>query len=91
MAQVTVRIWYPFQDLTDGEVEIGVAGQTIAEALDAVGEKYPHFRSKIYTPSGKLCGYIHILLNGEDMRFFQSEATPLQDGDIISIVRAYIG
>jgi molybdopterin converting factor small subunit len=91
MQQIKVKICHPFQDLTNGEMEIMAAGTVIAEVLEDVNKKHPRFRTKLYNDTGKLCGFVHILLNGEDMRFFQAEATPLHAGDEIAIVPAYIG
>lgn len=92
MQHIKVKICHPFQDLTNGATEILASGKSIDEVLDDIATKYPRFRSKLYNETtGKLCGFVHILLNGEDMRFFQAEATPLQPGDEVSIVPAYIG
>ncbi len=89
--QITVRICHRLQKLTDGAKEVIASGKTIGEVLEDIKARYPRVGSQLYDNMGKLYGFVHILLNGEDMRFFQAESTPLQEGDTLSIVFTCFG
>jgi adenylyltransferase/sulfurtransferase len=48
-------------------------------------------RRQLYSDEGKLRSFVNVYLNDEDIRYLKKEATPVQDGDTISIVPSIAG
>ncbi len=63
----------------------------MAEALAGLLEQHPDLRRHLYTEEGKLRSFVNLYLNDEDIRYLQKEATPVQEGDNISIVPSIAG
>ena len=59
--------------------------------LGSLVEKYPDLRSQIYSEQGKLRNFVNVYLNDEDVRYLQKGATPVSEGDTISIIPAIAG
>ena len=45
----------------------------------------------LYNDEGKLRSFVNVYLNDEDIRYMQKDATPVKDGDTISIVPSIAG
>ncbi len=63
----------------------------MAEALADLLAQHPDLRRHLYTDEGKLRSFVNLYLNDEDIRYLQKEATPVQEGDNISIVPSIAG
>lgn len=68
-----------------------VKGATVAEAMNDLLAQHPELRRHLYADDGKLRAFVNLYLNDEDIRYLQKEATPLKDGDNISIVPSIAG
>jgi sulfur-carrier protein len=66
-------------------------GSTIAEVLDRINAEYPGFREQITMDDGSLHRFVNIYINDEDIRFMQSLETPVNSGDVVSILPALAG
>jgi molybdopterin synthase sulfur carrier subunit len=88
---VKVRIPAPLQTLTQNLGLLEVEGATVGEVLLALEERYPGFHERLYDDSGELQRFINIYVNEEDIRFLQGIATPLTEGDEVSIIPAIAG
>ncbi len=88
---VTVRIPTPLQKLTGDKSEVMASGQTIQELLLDLERQYPGFKDRLCDPQGRLRRFVNIYVNEEDIRFLKAEATPLKDGDEVSIIPAIAG
>ncbi|MGB6499961.1 MAG: molybdopterin-synthase adenylyltransferase MoeB [Thermoplasmata archaeon] len=91
MSAVIVRVPTPLRGFTAGEKEVRVEGETVGDAVHALCEKHTGLRRHLYGTDGSLRSFVSIFLNDEDMRNRQREATPIRDGDIVSIVPAIAG
>ena len=87
----TVRIPTPLRKLTDGNEEVSVAGSTVGEILNALDEKHPGMKGRIFDDAGKIKRFVNIFANDEDIRFLQNLDTPVKDDDEVSIVPAIAG
>ena len=89
---ITVKIPTPLQKLTNDQTEVKImrAG-TAGEAIIETDKLYPGIKERIYDEQGKLRRFINIYVNEEDIRFLKGEATPLKDGDEVSIIPAIAG
>jgi Molybdopterin converting factor, small subunit len=87
---VKVRIPTPLQKLTEGKEEVEAASGTIIEIVNGLDKKYAGIAERI-SDAGKIRRFVNIYVNEEDIRFLKGEQTPVQDGDIVSIVPAIAG
>src|SRR4029077_15498087 len=53
--------------------------------------QYQDLRRQLYSDEGKLRSFVNVYLNDEDIRYLKKEATPVTDGDTISIVPSIAG
>ena len=88
---VNVRIPAPLQDLTDGQSQVQCEGSTVSDVLTHLDVGYPGLKDRICDETGTIRRFVSIYVNEDDVRFLQSEATPVKDGDEISIIPALAG
>ena len=88
---VRVRIPTPLRKFTAGAEEVGVAGETMAHVLDDLERKFPGVKERLCDEEGRVRRFVNIYVNGDDIRFLNSLATPVKDGDEIAIVPAIAG
>jgi len=70
-------------------VELG--GSTVGEVLSALTSCYQDLRRHLYNDEGKLRSFVNVYVNDEDIRYLSRDATPVADGDTISIVPSIAG
>jgi len=88
---ITVRIPTPLQKLTGGNGEVSAEGATVKEVLEDMEKNYPGIRERLYSEEGELRRFINIYINDEDIRFLDSDNSPVKDGDVISVIPAIAG
>ena len=89
--RVKVRIPMLLQKLTQDRAEVVGNGSTIGELIDDLEKKFPGIKERICDETGKVCSFISIYVNEENVRFLQKGETPLKDGDEVSIIPAIVG
>ena len=87
---IEVRVTSVLQQVV-GAKSVRSEGNTIAEILERVNEKYPGFREQITMADGSLHRFVNIYVNDEDIRYMQSLETPVKEGDVVSILPALAG
>jgi molybdopterin synthase sulfur carrier subunit len=87
---VKVRIPTPLQRITQGKEEVEGSAGTIIDLINDLEKKYPGMAERI-SEGGKVRRFVNIYVNEEDIRFLQTEQTPVKDGDEVSIVPAIAG
>lgn len=88
---VKVKIPTPLQKLTKDQVEVVAQGATVGALIQDLEKSYPGFRERLCDDQGKLRRFVNIYVNEEDIRFLKGDATPLKDGDEVSIIPAIAG
>lgn len=89
---VTVLIPTPLQKFTNDEASASVEAASVNEMLEALEGLYPGILSRLRDEkTGQLRRFLNIYVNSEDIRFLDHQATPLKDGDEVSIVPAVAG
>jgi molybdopterin synthase sulfur carrier subunit len=88
---IPVSIPTPLRPLTDNLDTVEVDGASVADLLTALDQKYPGIGERLLDAQGNVRRFVNIYVNGEDIRFLQEKATPVKDGDEISIVPAIAG
>jgi molybdopterin synthase sulfur carrier subunit len=88
---ITVRIPTPLQKLTQNQAEVKANGTNIRELIEDLEKNFPGIKERIYDETGEIRRFINIYVNEEDVRFLQQDATPLKDGDEVSMIPAIAG
>src|ERR1051326_3087786 len=88
---VTLLIPNSLQRYSGGKEQIEVEAQTVEAALAALSDQYPDLRKHLFTDSNQLRQFVNVYVGNEDMRHLQGLATPVKDGDELSIVPSIAG
>lgn len=88
---VSVRIPTQLRNLSGGAGEVTVEGATVAKVLEALDAEHPGFAERLYDDNGALRRFVNVFLAEEDIRFLDGLATPVADGQTLSIVPAVAG
>ena len=86
-----VRIPAQLRTLTGGAGELVIDGTTVGEVLKGLDAAHAGFAERIFDDEGGLRRFVHVFLDEEDVRFLDGLATPVTDGQTISIVPAVAG
>ncbi|HEX9775651.1 MAG TPA: MoaD/ThiS family protein [Actinomycetota bacterium] len=88
---IEVRVPTILRKHTGGEKAVPGSGSTLRELIDDLEARHPGMRAAVLTESGELHRFINMYLNDEDVRFLGSLETPVNDGDVVSILPAVAG
>ena len=88
---VSVRIPTQLRTLTGGAGEVQVEGSTVGQALHALEAAHTGFAERLFDEDGALRRFVNVFLADEDVRFLDGLATPVADGQTLSIVPAVAG
>jgi len=88
---ITVLIPTPLQKFTDNEASVAVDATDVDSLLKALDARFPGILNRLCDENGKLRRFLNVYVNSEDIRFLDNQATPLGDGDEVSIVPAVAG
>ncbi len=88
---VKVRIPTPLQKYTNNKTEVSLEAANVRELIENLEKKFSGIKNRICDDNGGIRRFINIYVNEEDIRFLQMDATPLKDGDEISIIPAIAG
>ena len=81
----------PLRQYADKKDSVQLAGATVGEVLKTLTSQYADLRRHLYNDEGKLRSFVNVYVNDEDIRYLSKEATPVQDGDTVSIVPSIAG
>ena len=88
---VEVRVPPVLRKFTTGKNPIQGEGSTVAELLENLDVNYSGLKTEIVGSDGTVHRFINIYRNGEDIRYLDRLNTPLQAGDVVSILPAVAG
>ena len=77
--------------MTGDRDTVSADGGSLAQCIDALEAAYPGLKDRLCDEAGEIRRFVNIYVNGEDVRFLQGLATPVSDGDEVSIVPAVAG
>jgi molybdopterin/thiamine biosynthesis adenylyltransferase/rhodanese-related sulfurtransferase/molybdopterin converting factor small subunit len=75
----------------DKKDSVQLPGSTVGEVLKSLTSEYADLRRHLYNDEGKLRSFVNVYVNDEDIRYLNKEATPLNEGDTVSIVPSIAG
>ncbi len=88
---VTVRIPTALRKLASGNETVEVEASTVEEVVAALRAAHPELAAQIVDEGGRVRRFVNLFANDEDIRFLDELATPVRDGDEVSIVPAIAG
>lgn len=88
-----VKVLIPSQlrRLTNGLSETLLEGATVRDVVAELEKTFPNLRGRLFDAKGEIRRFVRIFKNNEDTTSLQGAATPVADGDEISIVPAVFG
>ncbi len=81
----------PLRQFAGKRDSVEAAGATVGELLDGLTTQHPDLRRHLFNDEGKLRSFVNVYVNDEDIRYLEKSATPVKDGDTISIVPSIAG
>jgi len=81
----------PLRQYADKRDSVELAGSTVGEVLGALTAQFPDLKKQIFNDEGKLRSFVNVYLNDEDIRYLRRDATPVANGDTLSIVPSIAG
>ena len=88
---LTIRIPTQLRTFTGGSGEVQVEAASVGDALKALDAAHPGLADRLFDESGQLRRFVNVFLADEDVRFLEGLATPIADGQTLSIVTAVAG
>lgn len=87
----TVSIPTPLRQFTGGKDTVEVSGASVGEVLDALTAQFPGLKGHLFNDEGKLRSFVNVYLNDEDIRYLQKTASPVKEGDSVTIIPSIAG
>ena len=87
---IEVRIPTILRTYTGGEKSVEGSGTTLDELITDLDSRHAGIRERV-VDAGGLRRFVNVYLNDEDVRFLEGIATPLTDGDSVTILPAVAG
>jgi molybdopterin converting factor small subunit len=87
---IEVRIPTILRPYTDGAKVAEGKGETLDELFDDLDGRHNGLRARLVEGDG-LRRFVNVYLNDEDVRFLGGLATPVADGDVVTILPAVAG
>ena len=88
---VTVRVPTQLRELSGGEGELQLDGDTVQAVLDKLGADHPGFKERLFDDNGELRRFVNVFVADEDIRFLDGLGTTVEEGQTLSIVPAVAG
>jgi len=87
----TVRVPTTLRTLTAGASEVTVDGATVGDVLASLEAQHPGFAERLLDDQGGLRRFVNVFVADDDVRFLEGLATPVPDGETVSIIPAVAG
>ncbi|MBA3345475.1 MAG: molybdopterin-synthase adenylyltransferase MoeB [Gemmatimonadales bacterium] len=88
---VTVSIPTPLRTFTGGHDAVELSGGTVGEVLDGLLTAHTGLKRHLVQEDGRLRNFVNLYLNDTDIRQLDSTATPVSEGDVLTIVPSIAG
>jgi sulfur-carrier protein len=88
---VTLSLPTVLAKLADGQQTITTAGATLGDVVTEIAGRYPRLAPRLRDEAGGPYPFVTFYLNDEDIRFRDGFATPVGEGDEITVVAAIAG
>jgi molybdopterin converting factor small subunit len=87
---IEVRIPTILRTYTDGAKSVEGKGDTLDDVFADLDSRHSGLRERL-VEDGALRRFVNVYLNDEDVRFLGGLATPVGDGDVVTVLPAVAG
>lgn len=87
----TVRVPTLYKYYLEGQTEVPLQGQTVAEVLHALVQQYPKIHTHLFDGQGKIRRHINLFVNADNIRTLRGNETPVKEEDIIKVLPSITG
>ena len=91
MAAVRIVIPTALRQYAANHDAVDVEAESVEQALGDLVDRFDQLRRHLYADTGQLRNFVNVYVNEEDIRYLEKDATPLKEGDTISIVPSIAG
>jgi molybdopterin converting factor small subunit len=86
-------VWIPqvLRAQTGGNKQIDLAGASVGELVNGLVEQYPSLRGQLLSDEGELNRFVNVYVNGQDVRYLNGLATPVEARDEVRLLPAMAG
>ena len=88
---VQVYIPTPFRRATNNQDRLSFEASDVEALLDELEESFAALKGLVRNDRGEVHDHVNIYVNNEGIESLQGLATPLRDGDEVSIIPALAG
>ncbi len=88
---VTILLPTALRPYTDGQDTLVLEGESVGDLLTELVRRHPLLKPHLLTPEGAVRNFVNVFVNDEDSRRLGRQATPLREGDVLTIVPAVAG
>ena len=88
---VQVYIPTPFRRATNNQDRLSLEAPDVETLLDELEESFAALKGLVRNDRGEVHDHVNIYVNNEGIESLQGLATPLKDGDEVSIIPALAG
>ena len=88
---VEVRLPTVLRQHADGSASLNADGKTVGDVFTSLTTRFPGLRGQLLDADGSLHKFVNVYRNDDDIRYLEQLATPVADGDTISILPAVAG
>ncbi|MBV9175058.1 MAG: MoaD/ThiS family protein [Chloroflexi bacterium] len=86
-----VRVPAMLRPTVGGERSVAAEGGTLRELIENVDRRHPGFAGQLIDADGSQRSFVNMYVNDEDVRYLQGLETPVEPGDVVSILPAVAG
>jgi adenylyltransferase/sulfurtransferase len=86
-----IRIPTPLRSYVNGQSEVPVQGNTVADAMESLLTQFPTMRPHLTNNEGKLRPFVNLFLGENNVRDLQGLETPLGEGDRLLLIPSVAG
>ncbi len=87
----TVRIPPVLRASVGGAKQVDVSGSTVGQLLEGLVAAHPGLRDQLFTPDGELNRFVNVYVDGQDVRYLDGVATPVEPRHELVILPAMAG
>ncbi len=81
----------PLRKLTNGKSKVEFSASNVDDIIARADSEFPGFRDRVMDSDGEIKRFVNVFVNGVDVRTLQGKATPVKDGDEVSVIPAMAG
>jgi MoaD family protein len=91
MPRVVVRLPMPLREFAQGQAELNIDVNDIADLLAKLNAQYPGVASRVMSANQQVRPYVNLFVDDQNIKNLDGINTRLQDGDVVSIIPAVAG